>query len=273
MTTHSYKLLVVDIDGTLLDKNGNISTEDKKALSKAVDSGIQVSLSTGRVVQASLKFIKQLSLDGYHMFFDGALVYSPEKDKEVYVEPISWGLIKQMVAYARLNEINLEFFTETQFFTERETWVTGIRRNFFGLEPTIVDFNSIDQQERIIKGGLVVSSVEEKTKANDFYLHFKNRLNFSLTRTPAYPDIDFFNIVALGVSKGKALKALASFLRIPLNEVMAIGDGTNDIPLLSSVGLAVAMDNASDELKSVADYITLDVDHNGVAAAISKFLL
>jgi len=54
---------------------------------------------------------------------------------------------------------------------------------------------------------------------------------------------------------------------------MAIGDGTNDIPLLSSAGLAVAMDNASDKLKAVANYVTLDVDHNGVAAAISKFLL
>ena len=80
-------------------------------------------------------------------------------------------------------------------------------------------------------------------------------------------------MIAPDVSKGTALEALASFLGIPLTEVMAIGDGGNDIPLLSSAGLAVAMGNASDELKAVADYITLDVDHNGVAAAISKFLL
>jgi Cof subfamily protein (haloacid dehalogenase superfamily) len=268
-----YKLLVVDIDGTLLNKNGSISTEDKKALSKAVDSGIQVSLSTGRVVQASLKFIQQLSLGGYHIFFDGALVYNPEKDEEVYVEPINWSLVRQTVDYAKLNEINLEFFSKAHFFIERETWVTDIRRDFFGLNPTIVDFTKLEQNEMIIKGGLVVSSAEEKTKANDFCLHFKDRLNLSLTRTPAYPDIDFFNLVALDVSKGNALKALASFLKIPLNDVVAIGDGTNDIPLLSSVGLAIAMDNAADELKEVADYVTLDVDHNGVAAAITKFLL
>jgi hydroxymethylpyrimidine pyrophosphatase-like HAD family hydrolase len=80
-------------------------------------------------------------------------------------------------------------------------------------------------------------------------------------------------VVAPDVSKGKALEALASFLGISLTEVMAIGDGINDIPLLSSVGLAVAMDNASDELKAVADHVTLDVDHHGVAAAINKFLL
>jgi hypothetical protein len=75
------------------------------------------------------------------------------------------------------------------------------------------------------------------------------------------------------VSKGRALEALASYLGISLAEVMAIGDGINDIPLLSVAGLAIAMGNAPDEVKAVADYITLDVDHSGVAAAIEKFLL
>jgi len=62
-------------------------------------------------------------------------------------------------------------------------------------------------------------------------------------------------------------------LGISMSEIIAIGDGTNDIPLLAAVGQAIAMDNAPDEVKAVADYITLDVDHNGVAAAIEKFLL
>jgi len=80
-------------------------------------------------------------------------------------------------------------------------------------------------------------------------------------------------VLAPGVSKKKALEALAWHLGISMNEIMAIGDGANDISLLSSVALAIAMDNAPDEVKAVADYITLDVDHSGVAAAIDKFLL
>jgi len=273
LVNNRYKLLVVDIDGTLLDKKGAISAEDKKALTKAGDSGIQVSLSTGRVVQACIKILDQLSLDGYHMFFDGALVYNPEKGEEVYVSPISEELVRQVVEFAHLQKMDLDLYSATRYFVERETWATDIRREFFSLEPIIVDFTKLWQKERIIKGTLVVSSVEEKAKAKDFYLHFKNSLNFSWTRTPAYPEVDFINVVAPDVSKGKALEALASFLGIPLTEVMAIGDGANDIPLLSSAGLAIAMDNASDELKAVADYVTLDVGHNGVAAAIGKFLL
>jgi len=66
---------------------------------------------------------------------------------------------------------------------------------------------------------------------------------------------------------------LAAHLGISLDEVMAVGDGTNDIPLLTSAGLAVAMGDAPTEVKAVADYITLDIDHNGLAAAIKKFLV
>lgn len=268
-----YTLLVVDIDGTLIDKNGAISAEDKDALARAGDSGIQVSLSTGRVVQACLRIISQLSLDGYHMFFDGALVSNPEKGEEVYVKPIGEELVRQIVDFVHLNEINLDLYSATHYFIERETWSTDIRRQFFGIEPTVVDFTNLWQKERIIKGTLVVFSAEERAKADSVRRQFKSSLHFSGTRTPAYPEVDFINVVAPDVSKGKALEALASFLGIPLTEVIAIGDGANDIPLLSSAGLAVAMDNAPSELKAVADYVTLDVEHNGVAAAINKFLL
>ncbi len=273
MTEKRYKLLVVDIDGTLLDKNDNISEIDIEALAKAGEAGIRVSLSTGRVVQASLRFINRMALDGYHMFFDGALVYNPEKDDEVYVEPIGQELVRQMIEYARRVGLDFDLYSATRFFAERETWATDIRRDFFKLVPTIVDFKEIWQAERVIKGTLVVASDEEKAKARDFVSHFKDNLHFSWTGTPAYPGIDFINIVARDVSKGKALEALASFLGIDLTEVMAIGDGVNDISLLTTAGLGVAMDNASDELKAVADYVTLDVDSNGVAAAVSKFLL
>ena len=268
-----YKLLVVDIDGTLLGKNGTISAEDRNALARAGDSGIRVSLSTGRVVQACLGIINQLSLDGYHMFFDGALVSNTKKGEEVYVQPISEKLVRQVIEFAHLNEINLDLYSATCYFAERETWATDIRREFFGLQPTIVDFTKLWQKERIIKGTLVVFSAEERAKADSFCRHFKSSLNFSWTGTPAYPGVDFINVVAPDVSKGKALEALASYLGIHLTEVIAIGDGANDIPLLSSAGLAIAMDNAADELKVVADYVTLDVEHNGVAAAINKFLL
>ncbi len=273
MTDNHYKLLVVDIDGTLLGSSGRISAEDKSALSDTIDSGIRVSVSTGRAVQACLRIIDQLCLDGYHIFFDGALVADVRQGKEVYVRPINEDLVRQVIEFAHHNEINLDLYSLTRYFAERETWATDVRRKFFGTQPTIGSFGNLWEKERIIKGTLVVCSPEERARAESFYQRFKSSLSFSRTKTPAYPDVDFINVVALAVSKGKALEALVSHLGIPMNEVMAIGDGDNDVSLLSTAGLAVAMGNAPDELKAIADYVTLDVDHGGAAAAIKKFLL
>jgi Cof subfamily protein (haloacid dehalogenase superfamily) len=273
LTDKPRKLLVVDIDGTLLNSDGAISDEDAGALTRACRSGVHVSLSTGRAVAACLPILERLALDGYHMFFDGALVYNQQKAEEVYVEPVPAQLVKQIADAARRQEVNLDLYSITHFFTERETWATDIRRRFFNLKPTVANFDDIWQKERIIKGTIVVRSAEEKARAQDIYQRFKDQLSFSWTITPAYPEVDFINVRATGVSKGKALEALASFLGVPLTDVIAIGDGTNDVSLLSTAGMAIAMGNAHDELKAVADHVTLDVDHNGVAAAVDRFLL
>jgi Cof subfamily protein (haloacid dehalogenase superfamily) len=267
-----YKLLVVDVDGTLLGRDGSISVKDREALAKARDLGTMVSLSTGRVPRACLNIIRQLSLDGYNIFFDGALVSNPNQSEEVYVQPLNKLIVKEAVEFARQNDIYLELYSATRYFVERETWGTDIHRQFFDLEPIVTDFIALLNQEPIIKAELMTSSPEEVAQARNFYLQFNGRFNFSWVRTPTYPGIEFINVVDPAVSKGKALVALASHLGISLTEVMAVGDGTNDIPLLSSAGLAIAMDNAPDEVKRVAHYVTLDVDHSGLAAAINRFL-
>ncbi len=268
-----YKLLVLDIDGTLLDKNGVISAEDRNALARVGDLGLPVSLATGRVATACAKIISQLSLDSYHIFFDGALISAPDHGKEIYVQPLDEMVVAPAVEFAHLNGINIEFYSADHYFVGQETWASDIRRDFYHTPPTVVDISTLWQQERIIKGTLTLRSPQEKARAELLYLQFKDSLSFSLTKTPAYPEVDFINVLAPGVSKGRALSVLASHLGIALTEIMAVGDGPNDISLLAAAGLAVAMGGAPDALNAVADYITLDVDHHGLAEAIKRFLL
>lgn len=266
------KLLVVDIDGTLFITAGAISHEDRAALAEVWRRGIRVALCSARPIQAGRKIIDELELDGYHMFFDGALVSDPHTGEEVYIRTIDRSLVGEAVEFVHRSNIIFDLFSATDYFAEKESWVTDIRRDYFGILPTIIDFARLPEDEKMIKGTLVVCSREEKAAADRFRRHFDGRLTLSVSKTPAYPDIDYINVLAPGVSKKSALDALVGHLGISLEQVMAIGDGVNDVPVLSSVGLAVAMGNAPEEVKAVADYVTLDANHSGVAQAINKFL-
>jgi Cof subfamily protein (haloacid dehalogenase superfamily) len=263
---------VVDVDGTLINSQGDISSQDRSALARVRQSGLGVSLSTGRGLPASLEIIDQLELDGFHISFDGALVSHPRLGEEVYQRTIDPATVEHMVTAAHEQNLELELFSVTSYFAERESWSTEAHRRVFGIEVNIMAFAGIWARERIIKGGLISTSSGQRARVQRFCHHFDSSLYFSWAKTPVCPEIDFINILASGVSKGNALQALASHLGISLGEVVAIGDGSNDRSLLAAAGLAIAMGNASDEIKAVADHVTLDVDHSGVAAAIGRFL-
>jgi Cof subfamily protein (haloacid dehalogenase superfamily) len=269
----NYKLLVVDIDGTLLNSRGTISPEDADAIAQARKSGVIFALSTGRAAIASCWVLEELHLDGHHIFFDGALVYDPITEHEAYAEPIDGKLAQEAVDFARQAKIHFDLYTSNRYYIEHDSWAVDIRRNFFRIEPTFRNLDDVCRQERIIKGTVIVRTPEEKSLAREFQEKFCGRLSFSWTMTPAYPEVNFINVVSPKVSKGKALEALCNLYKVELSQVMAIGDGVNDVSLLKKVGLAVAMGNCVDELKSVASVVTQDVDHSGVAEAVKRFLI
>jgi 5-amino-6-(5-phospho-D-ribitylamino)uracil phosphatase len=269
---NKYALIVVDIDGTLIGEKRVISRRDKAAIKKAAEKGIKVSLCTGRVNRACLKIIEELGLDGYHIFYDGALVSDLSGTKELYARAIDKGMVRRMVEFVSLNDTYLELYSSRHFFAERKNWSDEIHSRFFGVAPEIISYEGIWDRERVIKAELVVRSKEEAIKADRFKKEFGSDLRFSIARSPSFPDIEFINILNPEASKGEALAALAAHLGVRLEEVMAIGDGSNDVPLFEMAGFTVAMANARDELKKIADYITLDADSSGVAVAVEKFL-
>jgi 5-amino-6-(5-phospho-D-ribitylamino)uracil phosphatase len=261
------------LDGTIVDKDGNISDNDLQALGQVRRMGINVSLCTGRAAGSCKQILNKLSLDGLHVFCDGALVCNSTQDLEVYSKPIEKELLKRVCKAAAARKLPLELYSSSTLFIEHETWITDVQRKFFNIDPQVVNFNSVASKERIIKAGLIISSPEEETRTSEFSNQFQEELYFSWARTPAYPKTNFINITATGVSKGSALQALTTYLGLELANVIAIGDGNNDVTLLSTAGFSIAMQDAPDELKSVADYVTANVEQSGVAQAINKFLI
>ncbi len=266
-----YRLAVVDIDGTLVNKNGEIAEEDKQAIRRISRSGVTVCLCTGRIIQTSSAIIAELGLDNPHILYDGSLIYIPKGSIEVKSWPIDPRIVKKAIEFSRANDIYLELYSNQYFFAEKPNWSDDIHRNFFHIEPTMVNFDDIWNKEKILKAEIIIHNNIEADKAKAFKKHFGKGLRYSIARSPGFPGIDFINILNPSASKGEALKNLANFLGVHQCEILAIGDGLNDISLLSEAAISVAMGNAFPEVKETAKYITLDIDHHGLAAAIDFF--
>jgi Cof subfamily protein (haloacid dehalogenase superfamily) len=273
LKTNNYRLLVIDIDGTLISKDAIVSQENKEALELARERGIAIALSTGRTVTSCQRIIEQLTLDGYHIFFDGALVCDCVNREHVYIRPVEKTLVKEMVEFANANNIDLELASAKKYFADHETWSTEVKRNFFDIETIIGDLSVPCETEEIIRLDIVVSNLQEQAGAELFMKQFAGRSRFSQAHSPQFPNVTFINIISPGTSKGEALRALSLHLDVKLDEVVAVGDWTNDIPLLMTAGLKIAMGNAHNDLKAIADYVTLKAEEHGLATAVHKFLL
>ncbi len=269
-----YKLLVSDIDGTLADGRGIISAANKKALQDLHKAGIKVSLCTGRPAKGCLAVLQEMPAEGFHVFFDGALVCNSDRTKVIYSRPIKKELLNKICALALDHGLTLELFSSTCFYVERAHTLAQIHSDLLKFETTAVDFSTVCQREQIIMGCLVIPASDEN-KFKPILADFggKYHLVFSWTQNPTRPDIRLVNIIMDDVSKGRALEALCANLGLAPEEVAAIGDGANDISLLSAAGLAIAIQNSPPELQAVADDVTGDFMHNGFAQAVHKHLL
>ncbi len=110
VTRNKFKLLVVDIDGTLIGISRNVSAQNREAAERATRAGVAVSISTGRSLKSSLNILDQLVLDSYHIFFDGAFAGRSDLSEEIFVSPIPSDTVKQMVEFSRERGIDIDLF-------------------------------------------------------------------------------------------------------------------------------------------------------------------
>jgi Cof subfamily protein (haloacid dehalogenase superfamily) len=271
---NQYKLLVSDIDGTITDGNGVISAVDLKAIRDLQQAGITLSLCTGRAARGCQKVLDRIPSDSFHIFFDGALVCNADLSEVIYARPITKDLVGEICNMAHSYGMTLELFSKAQFFVEYEDPLAKVHSDLMNFKFAVKDFTVVCNHESIVMGCLVMPVAEEKIfkpLLSEFGDNLK--VKFSWTMNPARPDIYLVNVIKDDVSKGNALIALCAHLGLNLEQVVAIGDGSNDISLLETAGLAIAMQNAPPELKAVADHVTADIAHNGFAQAVRKYLL
>ncbi|MBR6331876.1 MAG: HAD family phosphatase [Dehalococcoidales bacterium] len=266
-----YKLLVTDLDGTLFNKEGKIGQPDIDAIRDLIGRGVNFAFASGRITMACRDIISLLGINCPGVYCDGALVYDSAKDEVIYQNLLDKELLREFITFSHENDIYLEMFSKTHFYAERPNWSDPIHTEFFSSFPTMVKLEDVIETDGILKSELLSHSPEEEALVERFRSRFEDKCRFSLATSPSFPNVRFYNILSNGTSKGNAVRALADHLGVSIDEVVAVGDGYNDISMLKEVGMPVAMGNAYDAVKEVAKYVTKDVKDCGVADVIRKF--
>jgi len=269
---HRYKLLVTDVDGTLLTPDGEVSGAVREAVRDLTARGVPVALCTGRSILASRGLIEGLGLhEMNHIFFDGAVVSMVNVVAPVYSATLKPELVEAMVGFAQEHGIDLELAGVSGSYSERETWTTHVKETIFHNPFTIGPFSGIWERESLVRAAVTLREPGDQERADHFIARFRDEVVIHSAHSPQLPEVSFLNFVAPGLSKGKAVEALARYLGIMKDEVVAVGDWLNDIPMLRAAGLAVAMGNAHEDVKAAADFVTLPAAEDGLAHVIRRF--
>ncbi len=266
-----YKLIAMDMDGTLLKDDKTISDKTKISIKKALESGIKIVLTSGRPIQGIKKYLDELHLTGeddYVIGLNGAVICRTSDFSVLSRNAVLTGKDLKYI-YRKVKNFNAYFHA----FTEKEDLVK-IRSRFSDADETrlnlkvrTVDFPSgVNDEDEILK----VVLEQEKQVIDEIMPQIPKELfqEYSVFRSVDFM-IEFMN---KNCNKAAGVEKLAKYLGIKKEEIITIGDSVNDIEMIQYGGLGVAMGNAKNEIKSIADFITKSNEDDGVSNVIEKFI-
>lgn len=262
-----YKLIAVDIDGTLLDSQKNLTAETFQAIHQAVQEGVIFTICTGRPIQGVEPLIAQLDLDLPFITYNGAVIVKG-KSKEILSDlKMSAADVKTVMRLGeRLGATNL-LWVNNQLYAEPLN-ENAVRYSKISKTPP----QPITDREALLAQGVTkVLWCDEVETINRWHEQVGPFLTPTINYHTSQPFL--LEFVDHEVSKAKALARLGAFYGIKQAEMIAIGDGYNDLSMIKYAGLGVAMANAPEAIKAQADYVTLSNDENGVAHVIDRFVL
>ncbi|WP_040209573.1 Cof-type HAD-IIB family hydrolase [Neobacillus jeddahensis] len=239
------KLIALDMDGTLLNNKGQISDANRQAIKAAQDKGIYVVLSTGRSLLTSREHADALELTSYLVTVNGSEIWD-EKRELVQRNLMKSELIQWMWELTKQHKTNFWAIS-----TERN-WHDEMPDNLHNLDWLKFGFNIEDDTTRAI----ILKKLEEK---GEFELSNSTLKNIEVN--------------AAGINKANGLGFVCNKLGIAMKNVMAVGDSRNDLMMIKEAGIGVAMGNAQDSVKEAADWVTATNQEDGVALAITKWVL
>ncbi len=263
------KLIVIDIDGTLLNSKMELSERNEKAIKAAAAKGVQIAFATGKSYNAAKHLFEKLELKAPGIFVQGLITYDAS-GSITHQQVLSTAVCRKVITFAEERGFYLLAYSGARVLTRtvNQRIYDEMAKYHEILEPAGSLYNLLGEVP--INKIVAIGEDGRATKALRWQL---NTMLDSSARVVQAGIAHMLEIVPAGVSKGSALKMLTKDLRIPADQVMAIGDAENDIEMIQFAGLGVAMGQADDAVKSHAKYVAPSHDEDGVADAIEKFIL
>jgi hypothetical protein len=239
------KLIALDMDGTLLNEEKEISAANRLAIKDVEAKGIHVVISTGRSMATLRDLAKSLSLSSYLVTVNGSEIWDEHGE-----------LVERNIVHNDL----MTWMYDLSKTHKTGYWATSTERVFFDEMP-----EDLSTYQWLKFGYEIKDDKVRETILNEL----RSREAFEITNSsPTNIEVN-----AIGINKAKGIEKVCSLLGITMENVMACGDSMNDIAMIKEAGLGIAMGNAQDIVKEAADWVTASNDEDGVAAAIKKWVL
>lgn len=260
-------MIAIDQDGTLLSDDGSISERNVRAVKTAVSRNIQVIIATGKTRGSAVNVMAQLGIETPGVFTqglvicnaDGSIRYEQTLDRETAVT---------IFAFCDENQLPYSAYCGMRIIAPHANTYADLLRDKY-LEPFVEVVGPLAALRDTHRINKIVISDEENNDSTRAQLEIL--VGHQVTVTQAVPE--YIEIIPTGASKGLGVKRLLTDLGYVPSDLLAIGDGENDLEMLQMAGVGVAMGNAATAVKAIADYVTADNNHSGVAEAIERFAL
>ncbi len=265
-----YKLLALDIDGTLLNSRDKITDKTKEYIKKASSKGVKVIICSGRTLYGILDVAKELELEkigGYILALNGGTFFDYENNKLIYELPLSKEEVIDIYNYSKEKDLPMFTFNNDVLTTPSEVlanmeYIRKRNKNKIDLRVNFIERLDFNVPKIVFYGDKEVLEKMEKEAQERFS-------NISVFRSEPH----LLEFCSKDVHKGKGIEKLIKILGIKKEEVIAVGDGYNDLTMIEFAGLGVAMGNSGQSLKDIADYVTKSNDDDGICDVIEKFIL
>ncbi len=277
LAAQDIRLVFFDVDGTLLDHDGNYSQRLRQAVIDVRNCGIKTAIASGRPKFAVNFLINDLLINSAGLFYTGALVFDPQANRSLLEKPLSGNDATQLLQRARDLQIYTEVYTRDDFYIDSsclglQNPIGQVHAQHLRVTPTLYQqLDSLVTSEPVFKLLLAVDEEQQPGLLGVIECEFPH-LHFAYACLPSRPTWSFVSVIDNTASKDLAFDLLLDYHQVIASQVLAFGDADSDRVFLKRAGVGVAMGNAKIEIQHVADIVTDTAANDGVANMLDILL-